>query len=122
MALVLLYRPTLLVFELLVNLISNYLDSSMKTILRIVTWCVLVATAMQVSAAELSVFEARRGALMDMLDGRVAVLYGAQAQVGGVVEELFIQESNFYYLTGISEPGAALILAPEEKQYQEILY
>jgi Xaa-Pro aminopeptidase len=59
---------------------------------------------------------------MEKLDGRVTVLYGAKHQGGGVVEELFIQESNFYYVTGISEPGAALILAPEENQYQEILY
>ena len=68
------------------------------------------------------VFKARRQALMEMLDGRVAVLYGAPHRGGGVVEELFIQESNFYYLTGVSEPGAALILAPDEKQYKEILY
>lgn len=59
---------------------------------------------------------------MQTLDGRVAVLYGSNKHGGGVVEELFIQESNFYYLTGVSEPGAALILAPKEKQYKEILY
>ena len=68
------------------------------------------------------VFKARRQALMEKLDGRVAVLYGASHRGGGVVEELFIQESSFYYLTGVSEPGAALILAPDEKQYTEILY
>jgi Xaa-Pro aminopeptidase len=68
------------------------------------------------------VFKERRQALMEKLDGRVAVLYGAEGQHGAVVEELFIQEPSFYYLTGISEPGAALILAPEEKQYKEILY
>ncbi len=68
------------------------------------------------------VFKERRQVLMEKLDGRVAVLYGAAHQGGGVVEELFIQESDFYYLTGVSEPGAALILAPDEKQYKEILY
>jgi Xaa-Pro aminopeptidase len=68
------------------------------------------------------VFKARRHTLMEKLDGRVTVLYGAENHGGGVVEELFIQESSFYYLTGISEPGAALILAPDEKQYKEILY
>lgn len=94
----------------------------MKSLFRIVTSCLLAAAAMQVSASDQSVFEARRAALMDMLDGRVAVLYGAKAQTGGIVEELFIQEPNFYYLTGISEPGAALILAPGEKRYQQILY
>ena len=94
----------------------------MTSLFRIIISSVFVATSVQVATADLSVFEARRTALMDKLDGRVAVLYGGQAQVGGVVEELFIQEPSFYYLTGISEPGAALILAPGEKQYQEILY
>lgn len=94
----------------------------MKNLFRIVISCVFVATSIQVAAADLSVFEERRAALMEMLDGRVAVLYGAQGQAGGVVEELFIQEPSFYYLTGISEPGAALILAPGENRYKEILY
>jgi len=94
----------------------------MKNTFRVVLTCVLTVSAMQANAADLSVFEARRAALMEMLDGRVAVLYGAQAQGGGIVEELFVQEPNFYYLTGISEPGAALILAPGEKRYREILY
>ncbi|MGB5410505.1 MAG: aminopeptidase P N-terminal domain-containing protein, partial [Woeseiaceae bacterium] len=75
-----------------------------------------------VASADTDVFKERRQALMQALDGRVAVLYGAEHRGGGVVEELFVQESNFYYLTGISEPGAALILAPGEKQYKEILY
>lgn len=94
----------------------------MKTLLQIVLSCFLVTTAMGVAAADLSVFEARRAALMESLDGRVAVLYGAQAKAGEVVEELFIQDSSFYYLTGISEPGAAIILAPGEMRYREILY
>ncbi len=94
----------------------------MKSISRFVISCALVTTALQVTAADLSIFEARRAALMEMLDGRVAVLYGAQSQVGSVTEELFVQEPNFYYLTGISEPGAALILAPGENQYRQTLY
>jgi len=76
----------------------------------------------EAAAVDPDVFKVRRQALMEMLDGRVAVLYGGSHQNSGVVEELFIQESSFYYLTGVSEPGAALILAPEEKQYKEILY
>ena len=34
----------------------------------------------------------------------------------------FVQDSSFYYLTGVSEPGAALILAPGEHRYKETLY
>jgi Xaa-Pro aminopeptidase len=83
-----------------------------------------ISSTVIVTAADVTtdVFKVRRNALMEMLDGRVAVLYGATSHGGGVVEDLFIQESSFYYLTGISEPGAALILAPGEKVYQEILY
>ena len=75
-----------------------------------------------VADVDTDVFKERRQALMASLEGRVAVLYGAESHGGGVVEELFVQESSFYYLTGVSEPGAALILAPGEKQYKEILY
>jgi len=89
----------------------------MKTLFLLIAVCI-ASTAV----ADTDVFKARREALMASLDGRVAVLYGADSHGGGVVEELFVQESNFYYLTGISEPGAALILAPGEKQYKEILY
>jgi Xaa-Pro aminopeptidase len=78
--------------------------------------------AAEAATVDPDVFKARRQALMEKLDGRVAVIYGAESQGGGVVEELFIQEPSFYYLTGNSEPGAAMILAPDEKQYKEILY
>jgi Xaa-Pro aminopeptidase len=49
-------------------------------------------------------------------------LYGAIDDSGDIVKGQFVQESNFYYLTGISEPGAALILAPGERRHKEILY
>ena len=71
------------------------------------------ATAQTITPEE---YRARRQAVMQELDGGVAVLYGA---TGG---EPLIQESNFYYLTGVSDPGAALVLAPGETRYQEILY
>ena len=51
----------------------------------------------------------------------VAVLYGAN-DAAGIVKIGFIQESSFYYLTGISKPGAALVLAPGEHRYRETLY
>jgi Xaa-Pro aminopeptidase len=67
------------------------------------------------------VFKARRAEVMDSLDGGVAVMFGASGS-NAIVKGAFVQESNFYYLTGISEPGAALILAPGEHRYKEILY
>jgi len=94
----------------------------MKKIFLFIVLSIVSTASTDVLAADTDVFKVRRQALMESLDGRVAVLYGATSHGGGVVEELFIQESNFYYLTGVSEPGAALILAPGEKQYKEILY
>ena len=58
---------------------------------------------------------------MEALDGGVAILYGATGS-NGIVKGGFVQDSNFYYLTGVSEPGAALVLAPGEHRYKEILY
>ena len=72
-------------------------------------------------ASDADVFKARRAALMEKLDGGVAVLYGAN-DASGIVKGGFVQESSFYYLTGISEPGAALILAPGERRHKETLY
>ena len=93
----------------------------MKRIIR-----VFIAMAMIVGPAAANdigpdVFKARRAAVADKLDGGVAVLFGAGGSEA-IVKGGFVQESNFYYLTGISEPGAALILAPGEHRYREILF
>ena len=58
---------------------------------------------------------------MEALDGGIAILYGA-TESSDIVKGGFTQDSNFYYLTGVSEPGAALILAPGEHRYKETLY
>jgi Xaa-Pro aminopeptidase len=97
-------------------------ELSMRYFSIVILCCITLTLNAQTAGIDPEVFKARRQALMDKLDGRVAVLYGGERNTGGVVEELFIQESSFYYLTGVTEPGAALILAPEEKQYKEVLY
>jgi Xaa-Pro aminopeptidase len=81
----------------------------------------LVSAAVAAEGIGVDVFKSRRAELMGSLDGGVAVLYGRGAS-GGVVKRGFIQESSFYYLTGISEPGAVLVLAPGEQRYRETLY
>jgi len=56
-------------------------------------------------------YRARRIELRKSLDDGVTVLFGR----GEEDEDLrtgFFQESNFYYLTGWTEPGAILLLAP----------
>jgi Xaa-Pro aminopeptidase len=64
------------------------------------------------------IFRARREKLRKSLAGGVALLYGAEA--GG--EGAFRQDPFFFYLTGVEEAGAALVLAPEEAPREEVLF
>lgn len=63
------------------------------------------------------IFKQRRAKLMELMGDGVAVLYG---KTGGG-EDHFEQDPNFYYLTGVEEPGVILILAPKEHSRREIL-
>lgn len=85
-------------------------------------FCALLASSGAVAQEDdLEKFKARRDALKEQLGDAVAVIYGASAGDslrGGA----FRQDSTFFYLTGVSDAGAALILAPGEKPYDEILY
>lgn len=92
-----------------------------KIAIRTVILLFLVAGSVYAESLDVDVFKERRQKVMDALDGGVAVIYGAGGS-DAIVRGGFVQESNFYYLTGISEPGAALILAPNEPRYKEILY
>ena len=80
---------------------------TLKIALRVIAVGLVFAGPLQAAASDADVFKARRAALMEKLDGGVAVLYGAN-DAGALVKGGFVQESSFYYLTGISEPGAAL--------------
>jgi Xaa-Pro aminopeptidase len=73
-----------------------------------------------------STYRARRVALAAELDGGVAVLFAAEeAQLDFTP---YRQDSNFYYLTGWTEPGAALLIvadaprAAAPRSYKEILF
>jgi len=94
----------------------------MKMIIVLIASALAFSGPMQAATNDADVFKARREALMKKLDGGVAVIYGATDDSGGIVKGQFLQESSFYYLTGISEPGAALLLAPGERRYKEILF
>ncbi|HET9940182.1 MAG TPA: aminopeptidase P N-terminal domain-containing protein, partial [Candidatus Eisenbacteria bacterium] len=65
-----------------------------------------------------SVYAARREKLMKTLGKGIAVLYAR----GEEDRDGYRQDSDFYYLTGISEPGAVLVLSPAERTYHERLY
>jgi Xaa-Pro aminopeptidase len=72
-------------------------------------------------------YQARRAKLRTAVDGPI-VLYSFTGNEDASEVAVFFQEPNFYYLTGHSEPGAALVLIPDPpagKQHEssrEILY
>jgi Xaa-Pro aminopeptidase len=89
--------------------------------------CSACAPAMHAVEKQLSsTYHARRVALAGKLEGGVAVLFAAEEPVLDFVS--YRQDSNFYYLTGWTEPGAALMIvspAPHgssPRAYREILF
>jgi Xaa-Pro aminopeptidase len=65
------------------------------------------------AAVSLSEFAARRAKLRASLDGAPALLLGRTEKEAAEDRSGFFQEPNFYYLTGVTVPGAALLLTPE---------
>jgi len=59
-----------------------------------------------------SEYQARRAKLRSALNGP-AVLFGYTSHQDAGELAVFFQEENFYYLTGHSEPDAALLLIPD---------
>ena len=70
------------------------------------------------------VYRERRQRLMQQMKGGIAVIYGAATlDTSNPVAGMGRQISDFAYLTGIvDEPGAALILAPAERRFKEVLF
>ena len=73
-----------------------------------------------------STYHARRVALAAKLDGGVAVLFASEEPVLDFMP--YRQDADFYYLTGWTEPGAALVLIGDNSQqakragYKEIIF
>ena len=67
---------------------------------------------------------AHRRAVMDRLGPQaVLVLYAAEPRnYAGDVDWPYRQENDFYYLTALSQPGAALVLVPGAETAREILF
>src|SRR6266487_2233800 len=61
---------------------------------------------------EPAVYRARRAALMKEMDEGVAVIYAEGREDG----DGFRQSPDFFYLTGVQEEGAILVLAPRERR------
>ncbi len=80
-----------------------------------VTLLVLACIAPALGAWErepLSVFAARRAKLLATLNAPV-VLFGYTGHEEANPSYVFMQEENFYYLTGHNQEGAALLLVPD---------
>jgi len=70
------------------------------------------------------VFQQRRRQVAEKHSDGVTILFGYGEEEGLATRSAFRQENNFYYLTGCNEPGAALLLLPQdsERPYREILF
>ena len=88
---------------------------------------VLPATALERQPS--ADYHARRVALSRKTNGGVVVLFAAVEAEGPNALYGFRQDDNFYYLTGLSQPGGAVLIAPEvagdgdkARPYTEILF
>jgi Xaa-Pro aminopeptidase len=75
-------------------------------------------------------YRARRMALAQKMSGGVAIVFAGTEAEGPNAVYGFRQDNNFYYLSGITEPGAALVIASAvvakenvaSRPYTEILF
>ena len=67
---------------------------------------------------------ARRKAILDRIGSHaIVVLYAAEPRnYANDVDWPFRQENDFFYLTGLTQPGAALVLAPGAQSMKEMLF
>src|SRR5215813_416346 len=75
-------------------------------------------------ADRLAELRARREEVMERMGGRgVMVLFGAEPRVyTNDVDYHYRQENNLYYLTGVKQEDATLVLIPGAKRTREILF
>ena len=105
-------------------------NSNMKWFRLIGLLMALEAVLPAVSALEkqpAGIYHARRMALAARLHGGVAVLFAAEEPVLDLTP--YRQDEDFYYLTGWTEPGAAVVVVGDDAQggsaqrgYREILF
>jgi Xaa-Pro aminopeptidase len=67
-----------------------------------------------------SVYQQRRARLLAQL-GDCAALISSQGEVSGITED-YRQDADFYWLTGINEPDAHLVLQPKSPYRKVVLF
>src|SRR5882724_11153385 len=67
-----------------------------------------------------AVYQGRRARLLDELGDCVAVI-SSQGAVQGITED-FRQDADFFWLTGINEPDAHLLLQPKSAYRKVVLF
>ncbi len=75
----------------------------------VVVFCFAAGSALERQAN--SDYHARREALSKRVDGIVVLFAGVENEGPNAIYG-FRQDDNYYYLTGMSEPGSALLIAP----------
>jgi Xaa-Pro aminopeptidase len=75
-------------------------------------FCAILAARAPIPAAGPEEYRARRAELSKKLHDGVLVLFGRTEKGEENLRNGFLQEPNFYYLTGWQEPDALLLLAP----------
>ncbi|MCC6585233.1 MAG: aminopeptidase P family protein [Bryobacterales bacterium] len=75
-------------------------------------WCLAVTAWAGIPLDE---YQARRKRLITEVGNKAVLLAGATEADHGEIRAGFLQEPNFLYLTGWREPGATILLAPDEE-------
>src|SRR5438270_1547742 len=78
-------------------------------------WTAAYAADSVIPASPHSEQRARRANLRKQLPEGVTVLFGLTEKENDDLRSGFYQESNFYYVTGWMEPGAILMMTPDEE-------
>jgi Xaa-Pro aminopeptidase len=102
---------------------NSEMKSMRSAVLSLFALVVFFPLAYSLEKQPASAYHARREALAAKLQGGVAVLFAAPEPILDFMP--YRQDSDFYYLTGWNEPGAALMVVGANgsgQAYQEILF
>ncbi len=82
-----------------------------------------VVVAEDAGPAQAEELAGRRARILEGMGGGMMILFGAEPKVfSNDVNYPYRQESNLFYLTGVNQPGARLVLLPDNRGQREILF